>query len=375
MKASTISLTVLVRKRKKENTDLVGEEEIEAEKVTLEVEDREAGLTKKEENNGLKKRNVKKAANTDDGARMRFGREVESMSGDKKQADSGNENVNKDPKVRSQNETEIKRGQIKENKAKAVELKKKVSRRRQEEVNTEAFNVDDEEGLDRQYNEGVLRRDGSPNVSDKLGAPSTPIKPKNTRKLSKTKSTEALKRKNISGLIRARPRPVAAAKYVRFSMGGMILKSEQGKITYTKDILKNESGMKILDKATTELAGSFKCAFWPGCVGTVNMKGKMVRGGTVVEPADHPKQGTIVYICDEHDESEIETEGEEEEQQLESLGSDTSYDGDLSGKGSSSNTIDDIDDAVVEKNEGEEDQDMFAEDLMSQSLLSRGGPK
>ena len=105
------------------------------------------------------------------------------------------------------------------------------------------------------------------------------------------------------------------------------------------------------------------------------MKGEMVRGGTVVEPVDHPKQGTIIYICDEHDESEIETEGEEEEQQLESLGSDTSDDGDLSGKGSSSNTIDDIDDAVVEKNEGEEDQDMFAEDLMSQSLLSRGGPK
>ena len=151
--------------------------------------------------------------------------------------------------------------------------------------------------------------------------------------------------------------------------------SEQEKITYTKDIMKTESGMKILDKATAELAGSFKCAFWPGCVGTVNMKGKMVRGGTVEEPVDHPKQGTFVYICDEHDESEIETEGEEEEQQLESLGSDTSDDGDLSGKGSSSNTIDDIDAAVVEKNADEEDQDMFAEDLMSQSLLSRGGPK
>ena len=77
--------------------------------------------------------------------------------------------------------------------------------------------------------------------------------------------------------------------------------------------------MKILDKATAEQSG-----FLPGCVGTVNMKVKMVRGGTVVEPVDHPNMGTFVYICDEHDKSEIETEGEDEE--FESLGTDTNDD-------------------------------------------------
>ena len=44
----------------KDDTSLVGEDEIEAEKDNVEVEDREASVSKKEEIKGLKRKNVKK---------------------------------------------------------------------------------------------------------------------------------------------------------------------------------------------------------------------------------------------------------------------------------------------------------------------------
>ena len=106
------------------------------------------------------------------------------------------------------------------------------------------------------------------------------------------------------------------------------MKTEPGKIIYTKDISRKETGGRILDKTTAEMASPNKCLFWPGCTGIVNMGGKMVRGGVLVRPADHPKHGTTVYICDDHDEEDYESDNADELESIQDSDADNSDDED-----------------------------------------------
>ena len=106
------------------------------------------------------------------------------------------------------------------------------------------------------------------------------------------------------------------------------------------------------------------------------MGGKMVRGGVIVRPADHPKYGTTVYICDDHDEEGYESD---KANVLESiLDSDTE-------KSEDEDEDEDLESSFVlsggevvgskKVEEAGSEVDMFSEDLMSQSLLAKGGSK
>ena len=117
---------------------------------------------------------------------------------------------------------------------------------KQEEMNKTTFSNDDNEDLDRQYNERLLRRAGSPDISKKKGTPNAPHKTKK-KHISRNDATEELKKKNISNIIRAGPCPVALASYVQFSMGDVVLKTEPGKIIYTKEISRKETGGRFLN--------------------------------------------------------------------------------------------------------------------------------
>ena len=67
---------------------------------------------------------------------------------------------------------------ITEKKELAKERRKENIKSKQGKLNDDAFNLNDNESLDRHYNEAVLKRPGSPNVSDKPDAPAAPEKQK-----------------------------------------------------------------------------------------------------------------------------------------------------------------------------------------------------
>ena len=155
-----------------------------------------------------------------------------------------------------------------------------------------------------------------------------------------------------------------------------MLKTEPGKIIYTKDIIRKETGGRILDKTTAEMASTFKCAFWPGCTGIVNMGGKMVRGGVIVRPADHPKYGTTVYICDDHDEEDYESDKAGALESILDTVTEKSEDEDEDEDLESSFVLSGGEVPGAKKvEEAGSEVDMFSEDLMLQSLLAKGGSK
>ena len=172
--------------------------------------------------------------------------------------------------------------------------KLKVTRgKKQAKDNEKTFDDEASENLDRQYNEQVLRRKGSPDISSKKGTPAAPRKVRDKT----SKSAEEKKGKGLAKDYAVDDKTV----HVRFTFGAMVIKGELGKLYNLAEVQKkSDQGGRVLDKNASELVTTFKCGFWPVCDGGVSSLDTLVRGGLVEKPVDHNKVGQLVYICGEH---------------------------------------------------------------------------
>ena len=214
------------------------------------------------------------------------------IEGGKVMADSKEENSKRSPKKKAKLSVASK-AKI-EKRREAAKVKLAVHKEKDA-----AFNDDQEENLDRQYNEQVLRRAGSPDISEKKATPKAPQKDKKKKSV-----IDKLKRKNLLDSEAGG----SQSKYIWFVMGDVVIKGEQGKVVHMRNIIKkSEKGSRILDKNTTEAISGFKCAFYPMCKNTISAQENMAREGTVIMPKDHIKHGKTVYICREHIETDYES--------------------------------------------------------------------
>jgi hypothetical protein len=181
-------------------------------------------------------------------------------------------------------------------------------KKKQDIENSIELNDDEEENLDSAYNGVVLRREGSPNISAKKGTPNAPKKIKIRANKSGNKVKYVKKRKLVTGY-KNEDNPV----YVKYTVQGVVIRSVLGKLYNINDLEKKADGNRILDKNASELAGTFKCGFWPQCGGTVGRADNMVRGGMVIEPDSHKYYDQFVYICTEHGEHQAVAEEDDEE--------------------------------------------------------------
>ena len=127
------------------------------------------------------------------------------------------------------------------NKKKAFNKRTECNKKKQEEVNQDIFN-DTTEGLDRGYNEGVLRREGSPEISAKLKTPDAPQKMK--EKKSKTKEGDGGKKEIAEGFSNDEK-----AIKIKYSMGNMVVMGVLGKLYNLKETRRTEQGGRVLDKS------------------------------------------------------------------------------------------------------------------------------
>ena len=178
--------------------------------------------------------------------------------------------------------------------SRAAVNKKKALVKRQAKANEKTFDDEASEDLDRQYNEQVLKRKGSPEISSKKG---TPAAPRKVRDKGSKSSTAVEKGRRLAKDYSMGDKTV----YLRYTFGAMIIKGELGKLYNLAELKKKtDQGGRILDKAAAELATTFKCGFWPVCDGGVCSSDTLVRGGWVEKPIDHNKVGELVYICGDH---------------------------------------------------------------------------
>ena len=190
------------------------------------------------------------------------------------------------------------------NKKKAFIIRTECNKKKQEEVNIEIFD-DTTEDLDRGYNNVVLKRAGSPEVSAKIKAPEAPMKKKT--KNPKTKGGEVSRK--IAGTF---PNDEEFEK-VKYSVDNMVVIGVLGKQYNLQELRRTDKGGRVLDKTGKDLVSSYRCGFWPLCGGSVNSSDIMVRGGTLVEPKEHDKHNTLIYICSEHGGERVPKELEEED--------------------------------------------------------------
>ena len=175
----------------------------------------------------------------------------------------------------------------------AFNKRAEISKKKQDIENGIELNDDEEENLDTAYNGIVLKRDGSPNISAKKGAPNAPKKIKIRAGKPGNKVKDVKKRSLVTGY-----KNEDNTVYVKYSMQDVVIRSVLGKLYSIKDM--KADGNRILDKNASDLAAIFKCGFWPQCGGTVGRADSMVRGGMVIEPYSHKYYNQFVYICAEH---------------------------------------------------------------------------
>ena len=152
-------------------------------------------------------------------------------------------------------------------------------------TNDEIFD-DTTEDLDRGYNEAVLKRDGSPEISSKLKAPEPPAK----RRGKKSKAEENLVKKNIAEKFDDREKVLE----IKYSMENLVIIGKLGEIFNLQEPTQGDQGDHVLDKAAKEMVSSYRCGFWPLCGGLVSSNDSMVRGGVLVEPQGHNKINQFV---------------------------------------------------------------------------------
>ena len=269
---------------------------------------------------------------------------------------------------------------------------------KQEKENKEEFGDEATPQLNRQYNEGVLRREGSPEISKKKSTPAAPKKEK--IKISNVKAIGKAKKKSLASEYPEDEKAVC----VTYAMEGIIIRGEKGKVFDLKEVMmkKTEKGGRVLDKNASEIATNYKCGFWPVCGGSVSVTDPMVRGGILEEPKGHKKRNHLVFICGDHSVLQAEPDSDEEddisntsnssislrraglcedtEDEDRGSGDDDEVDSKEGRKGAKEDLVADdddqgvvVEDGSMEEEECEEEEEVEDLTLQSQSLL--GGKK